>query len=522
MSALIRRFATDFRQIVRTSPKGVALVNGLDESEWTYSDLDSLTNQIGAFLAHAGVQPCQPIVSLLPNSIDNLVIFLASLKFGLDFAPLGSTATPAEVRHWIKLVQPGVCLATPHVSSSVRAELEVSRVRIVSLVANGRFDWLDSQVGTPPPVKAEPPGKTLSRLFLSTSGTTGRPKALVFDGDRLWSSGKAFTSRFGFLDEEACFMNILPMSYLGGLFNLGLIPIATGGCVVVCEAFSGRSFLSFWQDVKRFEVNVLWLVPSLVRGLLAIYGPRRRQKLHGLQLGIRSGLLGTAPIDLTSKQQFEEEFGVPLLENYALSETTFLTSETLDTRFRRCERSVGEILPYVELRLVESEEKKKGEGPSLEIQARSPFLFLGYLRENGEIDLPLTEDGFLATGDLGHLVRDNTLVLDGRTRDFIKKGGYFISLPEIELVTQTHPAVAEAAAVCVPHDFYGETYVLFVRFKEKLRVEKKSLPELRNWITNNLSRHKWPQDVLVVEDFPRTPYGKIKKRSLVERLVSRV
>ena len=154
--------------------------------------------------------------------------------------------------------------------------------------------------------------------------------------------------------------------------------------------------------------------------------------------------------------------------------------------------------------------------PASEIQERSPFLYLGYLRENGEIDPSRTEDGYLSTSDLGQLVRDSTLVLGGRIRDIIKKGGYYVSLREIEVIAQSHEAVSEATAVDMPHDFYGECYVLFVRLEDREGDIEVSTSDLRNWMTNALSRQKWPEDIVVVEDFPRTPSGKIEKRRLVD------
>ena len=122
----------------------------------------------------------------------------------------------------------------------------------------------------------------------------------------------------------------------------------------------------------------------------------------------------------------------------------------------------------------------------------------------------------LLPSDLGQLVRDSTLVLGGRIRDIIKKGGYYVSLREIEVIAQSHEAVSEATAVDMPHDFYGECYVLFVRLEDREGDIEVSTSDLRNWMTNALSRQKWPEDIVVVEDFPRTPSGKIEKRRLVD------
>lgn len=89
---------------------------------------------------------------------------------------------------------------------------------------------------------------------------------------------------------------------------------------------------------------------------------------------------------------------------------------------------------------------------------------LGYLGDNGELTTP-DDDGFFPTGDLGYLDEHGQLVLTGRNKDVIKKGGYFIALREIELLAQTNTQVVEAAAVATPHSFYGESYRLLIRLK---------------------------------------------------------
>jgi acyl-CoA synthetase (AMP-forming)/AMP-acid ligase II len=227
---------------------------------------------------------------------------------------------------------------------------------------------------------------------------------------------------------------------------------------------------------------------------------------------VRGCVVGTAPVELEIKTQFESVFGIPVLENFALSETTFFTCETMDARNTRSEGSVGGVLPWAELRFLpyRSEEDDAGETPT-EILVKTPFLFVGYLREGGVVERQLDPDGFFATGDLGWLDERGQLRITGRRRDIVKKGGYFVSLREIEVLACQHAAVEEAAAVGVPHAVYGEDLILYVRLND---AANEKLADVSQWLRANLVKYKWPERFVAVEDFPRTPSGKIRKHLL--------
>ena len=140
-----------------------------------------------------------------------------------------------------------------------------------------------------------------------------------------------------------------------------------------------------------------------------------------------------------------------------------MTSE-ITTRQPFDNRGVGVALPYVDVRIVPDGDANEPEVG--EIFVRSPFLFSGYLQNDGTINLDLDQEGYWPTGDIGRFAEDGqTLLLKGRRRDIIKKGGYMISLNEVEYVTRKYKDVEDAAAIAVPHTFYGEDIALFVTLK---------------------------------------------------------
>lgn len=500
----------EFKAIAATRRDEVAVIDSLNGREWTYAETHTLMKDLGTeMVGRMGGEP-GTVVSMLPNCVENFMLFLAAAYNGIGYAPLNPLSSPRELGHWLRIVGAVICFVPPQLGEEFHRVIEDVGCTTVPIPMDGYFNWLGDKPGS----ESVPKGS--ARLFLLTSGTTGEPKALVFDIDRLWSSGRAWMAHHDLIGGGLRFLNILPMSYLGGTFNLGLIPLAAEGSVVVMAAFSGRTFMRFWQDVERFRVTALWLVPTIVRGLMKVARKTDRHRFNGSGKDIKVCFLGTAPIDLKTKIDFEQEFGIQPLENYALSETTFITSESAGHTDRSTEGGVGSVLPYIQARIAANGQKSDDGIQIGEIEVNSPFAFLGYLNENGDIELPLTDDGFFRTGDVGFINAGGILQLAGRTREIVKKGGYFIMLREIEVFSAQYPNVEETVAIGVPHDFYGEDIVLFLRFDSGLDNSDRRIAEFRNWMTQNLARHKWPGRIYARDKFPKTDSGKVQKHVLLK------
>ncbi len=510
MLNVIRSFKEDFQDLVNKKLDNPALIDGKGEKQTiiSYSELSNLIDKCLTLLQDKGLKAGDTILSLMPNNIETIIIFFAAIKGGYNFAPLACTVSQRELEKWISLTNPNICFTTDLINDPDKQALLSEKITTIITQTDCLFTWL------PKSVNFTQVNNKNAQIYLSTSGTTGEPKAIVIDADKLWSSGYAFAKHHNMLNQNLRFWNFLPMSYLGGLFNLVMIPICTGGSVVIDEPFSGKTFLQFFPFIDRFEINTLWLVPTIMRGIITLATRAKRDSLQIYKEKIKYCLLGTAPIDLRTKQQFEELFGITPLENFALSETTFITSETLQNIDLRVEGSVGEILPYINIKFKSiTNDDDIASSPTSEIYIKSPFLFTGYLQTDGSIVNPCDADGFLPTGDLGYMNEHNTLFINGRLRDIIKKGGYFVPLREIEILAQQYKSINEAVAVKTKHDFYGESYVLFI--KSNNQKEENIKDEFSSWLHKNLVQYKWPEKVIFVDDFPRTSSGKIRKHMLI-------
>ena len=500
MSTQMRSLIADLARLTSRQPDKIALLDSSGRTV-TYRDLSDQVERARAWLLSIGLCPGDTLVVLMPNAVETVILYLASLCGGYAYAPLPCTATIAEIRRWKNLTRARLCLLANPVSASVQELIREMdwQVKIVDL--GGEMVWPMNDVAD-----------TVSggRLVMTSSGSTGEPKAMLLDADRLWSAGNAFLRYHRIENVDVRFWNYLPMSYLGGLFNLTLIPLAAGGSIFIDEGFSGKTFLGFWSTVERFKINSLWLVPTIMRGLLTL-SDRVGQAVT--RPSISYCYLGTAPVSLEEKQRFSQVFGIQPLENYGLSETTFISSERLHEIALRRQGSVGAVMPDVEIKLVPV---RNEEVSAAEIWARTPYMMLGYLDEQGVVAPSVDADGYLCTGDYGQIV-DGQLQLIGRRRDVIKKGGILVVLREIELVAESYPGVVEAAAVRVEHAFYGESCVLYVRTVEPIVDPKPFVSQLGIWLHEQLMRHKWPEQIIYCDDFPRTASGKIQKHLLSVR-----
>jgi acyl-coenzyme A synthetase/AMP-(fatty) acid ligase len=506
-------FIKQFTEIISLNEEKEALlvINNPNHISISYKKLNKIVNNIIGFFLEKKLDDGNIILSLLPNSAENLLCFLATMKAGFGFAPLSYQASLREVENWVNQVQPKIILIPSNCSVEILNYLNQLNVMLVSIEMDTLFKWIPHDEYC---FSLLPNDHLTSRLYLCTSGTTGTPKVMAIDSHILWLSGYQFMKFHHLNEEKIRIWNYLPMSYLGGLYNLGLIPLSCGGSIIIDDLFSAKTLLNYWSTVVKYSINTLWLVPTILRGLNSLaerISPENRSLFGTI---VKNVFIGTSPVTLAEKLQFEKFFHLKVLENFALSETIFFASETKENILFRSEGSVGEILDYVDCKLNPIE--VDGEG-YFEIMVKSPFLFLGYLGSDGSIKKVLDQDGYFATGDLGHFNENKILVIDGRKRDVIKVGGHLVAIREIEVFMEQHPFVQEAAGVKIPHQYYGESFNLFLMIKDKAKsLDQVVLKnEFKQFICNNFVKYKWPERIEIVEFFPRTASGKLRKHELV-------
>jgi acyl-CoA synthetase (AMP-forming)/AMP-acid ligase II len=498
-------FRDAFAALCRVHARRPALIDAESGEALTFEAVLDGAARVGGHLRALGAGPGDFVFSLLPNSIEQALVILGSLWSGVDLCPILPQSADDEILAFARIAGPTLMLVPAGDDRAGRLLDRCPGLAASEVALDGSF--VRGLQGVP---RLLAPAERTGNLTLFSSGTTGTPKAIYLNGDRHWAAAAAWRRVHEFLDEDSRFLDALPMAYNAGILNLLLIPLSCGGSTVIAESFGARLVLRFWAVVRKHDVSTLWFNPTMLRMLSGVH--RESGAWRAASSRAAAAFLGMAPIAIEEKERFESALGLRLLENFALTETQFLTSETVEDRSPREPGSVGRVLPWVEVR-----EKGPRAAGGAELEVRTPFLFEGYLAEGRQIARVVSADGYFTTGDVGHVRDDGRLFLSGRTRDIVKKGGLLVAFGELENLARSHPLVVDAEGVGVADRFYGENVVLCLRVAPDAAVRVVA-DEVKDLFRRRLARYKMPRAFVVVEDFPRTVSGKVIRRELLARL----
>lgn len=345
-------------------------------------------------------------------------------------------------------------------------------------------------------------------LILFTSGTTGRPKGVVYSARMAWGLIDRIAARA--VDPESLpkpasapprQVTATPMAHMAGIFGT-LFSLWRGRAIISVRRFDPRRFAEL---VRTHKVTNLALTPTMMRMLLDA-------EVGGLAPPATIVTTGAAPVPPALRTEFEDRFGIPVQISYGQTETGVIAFEQIadlrDGR-RHAPGLVGRVVPGIELEIRGDAGRVMPPGGEGEIWVRggdvSPSLI-------GTDDSRLDAAGWLATGDVGSLDADGYLTITGRAREVIIRGGFNVVPAEVERELVAHPAVAEAAVAGVPDGRLGEVPHAWVRLAPGAEA---TAEELTAWLRERIAHYKVPVELRFVDDFDRTETGKIRKQVLL-------
>jgi acyl-CoA synthetase (AMP-forming)/AMP-acid ligase II len=235
---------------------------------------------------------------------------------------------------------------------------------------------------------------------------------------------------------------------------------------------------------------------------------------------VRRSFVGFAPLPLKLKTDFENRYGVRMIENYGLSETLFVTARSTPGAGNSETGYVGEALLGIQLRVAGEDGSTLSPGAKGEIQILTPDLMAGYLDEKGHLQEVNAEEWF-ATGDFGHLDERGAVFVTGRKKDIIIRGGVNISPAAIEEALLHGNGVVDVAVVSIPHELYGEDIVAVLKLEPGIELES-ILDSVMERARQELGPHQQPARYIAIDDFPRTANGKVQKSQLRELVVGKL
>ena len=399
---------------------------------------------------------------------------------------------------------------------------EVIRLRVPDGAPAGVFELaaekgVEPAAGAGPGLGAAAPGQRAAArpgpaepddvaLVLHTSGTTSRPKIVPLLHRNLCASANNILATLCLTPEDRC-LNVMPLFHIHGLMAPVLSSLSIGACVVCTPGFNALKFFA-WLD----EAEPTWYsaVPTMHQALLA-RAQRNRDSVGRARLRfIRSASSSLPPQVLA---ELEETFGAPVVEAYAMTEASHqMTCNQLPPGVRK-PGTVG-CAAGPEVAVMDEVGNLLGVGETGEIVIRGPNVTPGY-ENNPEANAKAFTNGWFRTGDQGVMDEDGYVTLTGRLKEIINRGGEKISPKEVDEVFMDHPAVQQVCTFAVPHDKLGEEVAAAVVLREGAAATS---AELRDFVAERLADFKVPKTVLLMDEIPKGPTGKLRRIGLAEQL----
>jgi acyl-CoA synthetase (AMP-forming)/AMP-acid ligase II len=424
-----------------------------------------------------------PIGVALADPVAMAANFVAALAAGVLVAPLDPTAPLAEMaasarRLGLRSLVVGAGQAGPDGLETWHA---------------GRWD-LRRLAGQEAPLSALPDAPRAVAALMASSGTTGSPKIIPLTDAQLTTTAGTVARELRLTPAERGY-SPLPLFHINGLV-VGVLSALVAGSTIVVERQFSRS--AFWSTVERRAVTWLNLVPAML-SILSSSGPEPTGTAS-----TRLARSASAPLPGAVRQRFETLTGVPVIETYGMTEAASqITANPLGAVRAG---SVGRPVD-VGLRVVGDRVQIRGERVT---QAYWSF-------EDGRWSSRAATDGdgWLDTGDIGHVDADGYLYLTGREGDNINRGGEKVQPREVEEVLLSDRRVTAAVVVPRPHPIAGEEPVAFVLATDAGLASPEALSvELRRLCETNLSRFKRPAEIVVARSLPAGPTGKVRRREV--------
>lgn len=489
----------------RRNPQATALWDG--DERLTYAALEAQANQFAHHLLARGLKVGDKVATLSSNSMEMVIAIFGIFKAGMVWVPVNHLLAGQDIRYVIEHAEAAQvlidapCLENPDLAGMVDAlglpTLVLSPQRTSGQLTPLR-QALQGHGETPPELDIDDDDLV---LLMYTSGTTGKQKGVMHSH---YSVRSALMSNIAEskIDLHSVVAMSLPLFHCAQFSGLGACLIA-GASMVLFRRFDAEQFL---DGIERYRMTHFFGLPMMYDAMLQAQIKRPRDLSSLLVCSY-----GMAPMSR------------PLLEKLT---TQFCPAFTLGTGQTECFPVTMRFRPEQQLQrfgsywgtstMVNDTAIMDGDGNLLpwgeigEIVHRGPNVMLGYYKDP-EATAEVSRFGWHHTGDIGKFDEDGQLLFLDRTKDMIKTGGENVPSIKVEEVFLRHPAIANAAAIGLPHPRWGETVSVFVILKPGAQA---SQAELMDYGRQQLSGFEAPKHVQILDEFPMTPTGKIQKHRI--------
>ena len=499
------------RMQAKEAPNAIT-ITAPKRSPLTFGGLLSQVEGTVQALRAVGLNRNDRVAIVLPNGPEMAVAFVA-VAAGATCAPLNPSYRVNEFEFYMSDLNVRALVVASEMDSPAREVARERNIPIIELKPTmqakaGIFELMGTHQTLSNSADFSLPDDTA--LVLHTSGTTSRPKIVPLTQASICNSANNICSTLKLRADDRC-LNIMPLFHIHGLIGAVLSSLTAGASVVCTSGFDATKFFE-WLD----STHPTWYtaVPTMHQAILAQAKTNRDIIAQRPLRFIRSS---SAALPERVMAALEDTFDAPVIESYGMTEAAHQMSSNPLPPLPRKGGSVG-VAAGPEIAIMNEVGQLLSSGEIGEVVIRGANVTSGY-ENNPTANGSGFTNGWFRTGDQGRLDAEGYLFLTGRLKEMINRGGEKIAPKEVDEVLAKHPAIAQAIAFAVPHVTLGEDVAAAVVLKEGALVTES---ELLCFAADRLADFKVPSQVLIVDEIPKGPTGKLQRIGLADKLVDKL
>lgn len=495
-------------------PNAEALVDVAGRRRWTYAELNAEIDCVARALMAVGIQPGDRVGIWSPNCPEWTILQYATAKIGAILVSVNPAYRTHELAHVLRDSQTRLLVSATafktsdyrHMIGEIRAELP----ELTDVVFLGTDDWgrlrqhADAVTGDELRCRMDglDPADPINIQY--TSGTTGSPKGAVLSHRNIVNNGYFVTECIGLRTADRLCIPV-PFYHCFGMV-MGNLGCTTHGATTVIPA-PGFDPAATLEAIEKERCTALYGVPTMFIALLG-HPDLARRAVSSLRTGIMAG--ASCPVELMKRCMTDLHLS-ELSIAYGMTETSPVSCQTrIDDDIEHRTATVGRVHPHVEIKVIDpgtGELVRRGQ-PG-ELCTRGYSVMLGYWHDDDKTGDVIDDDGWMHTGDLAVTRDDGYCAIVGRIKDVVIRGGENVYTREIEDFLHTHPDIDDVQVVGVPDAKYGEEICAWI----KMRPDRRPLDAdaVRGFCAGKLAHYKIPRYVHIVDEFPMTVTGKVRK-----------
>jgi len=497
----------------------------------TWKEVGQIVDRLVLALIDLKIKHGDKVAVLFPNRLEFVYSSLAIAKLGAIFVPISERLREREIRYILDRTEAVALIMVPefwdfsfsNLLSEIRADLPSLKHIIVSGKKNLPHEILLEDL-IERDWDERYPDDYYHRVYLKehpleaddlleivfTSGTTGEPKGVLNTHNTRCRSALALIDRTRQTSDDVGLI-IAPLSHTTALVNAFYTTIITGASAVLLETWNVDEAL---EEIHRNRVTLTIGVPTM--GIMMLQHPNLKKFDTS---SLRTMMLGGAPLPVEMARQIIKEMGCNLSSGYGMTEVAISCITLLDDPVEIVCTTVGRPQPGMEHKVVDKDRRIVPIGVEGEACVRGQNVCIGYFKDPERTAEVIDDRGWIYSGDLAKMDEHGNLIIVGRIKDVIVRGGENIAPTEIEEILYTFPKVKQVAAIGIPDDRLGEGTCACIIPKEG---ESFSYEELKAFFKDKVARFKIPDRIEFMDEFPTTPSGKIRKVELREMMANKI